>query len=138
MLDPLTILEVRDLMAAVDWQAKGISLADERMFVLNHAYADAVYVARDDMGELHGVAFGWPVRDPAEADGRAVDEPDGTFFYVNLMLTANHAGGLSASDIRATLAERVLERHPQVRFIAYRRAKYADRFKVYEIERMHG
>ncbi len=136
MLDPLTFLEVHDLVRDAALHERGITIADIRTFVLNHVWADAVYVARGEQGQLHGAAFGWPVRDATDYAGEYRDEPDGTIFFCNLLVTDTRDSTTPTPEIMATLKRHVSERWPAVTHFCYQRAKHEDRMKLYELERL--
>lgn len=137
MLDPTTILEVVDLANRVPWQRLGVQIEDVSRFVLNHAYADALYVARAEDGRLHGVAFGWPVEEAACYDGDYVDEPEGKIFYFNGFIVADRGPEApKMSEILAVLKERVTEKWPQVDRFCYQRYTHGNRMKLFEIARL--
>lgn len=139
MLDPVTILEVHDMLKEVHLERYGISVADVRQFVVNHALADCIYVARADDGHLHGAAFGWPIRSAMQYDGAYVNEPDGSIFFCNMLATAERVGRLKADEIIAVLKQHVREVWPDVRYFCYQRAKHGDRMRLYDLERLkHG
>lgn len=140
MLDPVTILEVHDLMREARLEERGIALADLRQFVVNHALKECLYVARGDGGELHGAAFGWPIRTAAGYEGAYVEEPDGAIFYCNMLVTLQREAGIGADEIMAVLKRHVQEALPDVRFFCYQRAKHENRMRLYALERLerHG
>lgn len=130
MLDPLTYLEVHDLMRAT--QLDGIKIANIRAFVSNHAMADAIYAARGEDGDLHGVIFGWPINTAAGYDGRFVNEPEGAIFFVNMAVIP----GELDDEIMLALKDQVVAALPKIKFFCYQRAKHGDRMKMYELERI--